>query len=212
MATEKILRQYMAHFIDTANLAANKSNNTPSWYWLGDDLDEYDIELNGNVEIERDILGNEYIIHDYYEAESEADTNYGRKGDPMFEKLQKIVDNMYAGERCKTFTLDVHMWESPTWGEITVTSPSTNPKEKGWYEMKGGKHVLTGDTSPVSGKTYYYLQYPAVRRRCYITPISFGGDTSGYQIPFTVKYFNDPDYPNVDGLFDISDMKFNVNN
>lgn len=211
MSTTKILRQYMAHFIDTANLGANSSDNTPSWYWLGDDLDDYDIELNANVEVERDILGNEYIIHDYYEAESEADTFYGRKGDPLFEKLQQIVDKMYTGERCKTFTLDVHMWEEPTLGAIEFLEDdrTVNPKELRWYVVVSGSYIYTTDTYAHAGTTYYFDQYPAVRRRCYITPTSLGGDTSGYQIPFTIKYFDDPDYPNVNGLFDISQKDFN---
>lgn len=30
--------------------------------------------------------------------------------------------------------------------------------------------------------------YPAYREDCYVVPTSYGGDTSGYQIPFTVYY------------------------
>lgn len=30
--------------------------------------------------------------------------------------------------------------------------------------------------------------YTAYREDCYVTPTSYGGDTSGYQIPFTVSY------------------------
>ena len=30
--------------------------------------------------------------------------------------------------------------------------------------------------------------YPAVREECYIEIVSYGGDTTGYQIPFNVHY------------------------
>ena len=30
--------------------------------------------------------------------------------------------------------------------------------------------------------------YPAVREECYIEVVSYGGDTTGYQIPFNVHY------------------------
>ena len=30
--------------------------------------------------------------------------------------------------------------------------------------------------------------YPAVKEECYIEIVSYGGDTTGYQIPFNVHY------------------------
>lgn len=30
--------------------------------------------------------------------------------------------------------------------------------------------------------------YTAWKQECYVIPTSYGGDTSGYQIPFTVNY------------------------
>lgn len=192
----------MAHFIDT------QIGEGQDWYWLGDDLDDFDIELNANVEIERDMLGGEYIIHEDYEPEADSDVFYAREDDAMFELLQNIIDNMLVGSGCTTFALEVHLWETPTYGSISLATG--NPKKKDWYEYKNGNYVLSNDTTADPNKTYYYAQYPAVRRRCYIIPTSFGGDTSGYQIPFTIKYFNDPNYPVVSGLFDISEMEFNI--
>ena len=207
---EKIERKYMAHMIDTANLCVT-TETTSSWYWLGDDLEDYSIELNAEAEIERDMLGNEYIIHDYYELESDSDKFYARSGDPMFAKLQKIIDNLYTGKRCTTNALEVHMWGSPTWGGATNLESSVNPKAIGLYEKVNNRYVLSSDTSANSSKTYYYQQYPAIKRRCYITPTSYGGDNSGYQIPFMVKYFNDPDYPVASGKYDTSFKEFVVN-
>ena len=43
-------------------------------------------------------------------------------------------------------------------------------------------------------------KYEAYQQDCYVVPTSYGGDTSGYQIPFTVNYVGE----RVKGKFDIS--------
>ena len=40
-------------------------------------------------------------------------------------------------------------------------------------------HLWDGDES---------TGYKAVKQDCYVIPTSYGGDTSGYQIPFSVNY------------------------
>ena len=40
---------------------------------------------------------------------------------------------------------------------VSSPDPSSNPYSNGWYEIYNGYFVLTGDTSIVSGKTYYEL-------------------------------------------------------
>ena len=46
--------------------------------------------------------------------------------------------------------------------------------------------------------------YPAVREECYIEIVSYGGDTTGYQIPFNVHYTG----VKVKGKFDVKTKKF----
>ena len=46
--------------------------------------------------------------------------------------------------------------------------------------------------------------YPAVREECYIEVVSYGGDTTGYQIPFNVHYTG----VKVKGKFDVKTKKF----
>ena len=46
--------------------------------------------------------------------------------------------------------------------------------------------------------------YPAIREECYIEVTSYGGDTTGYQIPFTVHYTG----AKVKGTFDVSTKVF----
>ena len=46
--------------------------------------------------------------------------------------------------------------------------------------------------------------FPAVREECYIEVVSYGGDTTGYQIPFNVHYTG----VKVKGKFDVNTKKF----
>lgn len=47
-------------------------------------------------------------------------------------------------------------------------------------------------------------KYEAYQQDCYVVPTSYGGDTSGYQIPFTVNYTGE----RVKGKFDINSCTF----
>lgn len=147
--TGKIERKYMAHFLDTVNF--NNGTATPSWYRIGEDLEEYNVDLNPDTELVKNILGSTRFDHKGYEPSADADPFYARNGDALFAKLQDIVDNRHTGDQCKTNALEVHLWEE------TNTSGT----------------------------------FVAYRQPCYVVPTSYGGDTSGYQIPFTVNYVGD---------------------
>ena len=160
----KIERKYMAHFIDTAFISSVTSTATPSWYRIGEDLEEYNVELNPDTEVVKNILGNTKFNHNGYEPTADADPFYARVGDALFNKLQDIVDNRHQGDQCKTSALEVHLWdETETTGVFT-----------------------------------------AYRQFCYCVPSSYGGDTSGYQIPFTVNYVGD----RIPGTFNSSTSTF----
>ena len=147
----KIERKYMAHYIDTAFVPDATNTASPSWYRIGEDLEEYNVDLNPDTEVVKNILGNTKFNHNGYEPTADADPFYARVDDPLFEKLQDIVDKRQQGDQCKTSALEVHMWEDGT----------------------------------TSGSFVAYRQF------CYCVPTSYGGDTSGYQIPFTVNYVGD---------------------
>lgn len=157
--TGKIARKYMAHYIDAAFSAT-----TPSYYRLGEDLEEYNVELNPDTESRKNILGNTTFIHNGYEPSADSDPYYARVGDAMFTKLQDIVDTQATDDGCKTSAVEVHLWEE-------------------------------GSTSGT---------YVAYRQDCYVVPSSYGGDTSGYQIPFTVNYIGDK----TKGTFNVSSGAF----
>lgn len=143
--TGKIARKYMAHFLDSSF-----GGTTPAWYRIGEDLEEYNVELNPDTEVKKNILGNTTFNHNGYEPSADSDPFYARVGDALFTKLQNIVDTQATDDTCKTSALEVHLWDG---------------------DAENG--------------------YVAYKQDCYVVPTSYGGDTSGYQIPYSVNYVGD---------------------
>ena len=129
----KIERKYMAHFLNAAF-----GSGTASYCRLGNDLEEYSPELSANVEKKNNILGQTSVTIDSYQKQGEVAPYYAEKNDPLFEKLQAIID-----------------------GDLTL-------------------------------------------EECYIEIVSYGGDTTGYQIPFNVHYTG----VKTKGTFNISTKTF----
>ena len=59
--TGKIARKYMAHFLDSTF-----GGQTPSWYRIGEDLEEYSVGMNPDTEVKKNILGNTTFTHNGY--------------------------------------------------------------------------------------------------------------------------------------------------
>ena len=132
----------MAHFLNAAF-----GSGTASYCRLGNDLEEYSPELSANVEKKNNILGQTSVTIDSYQKQGEVAPYYAEKNDPLFEKLQAIIDGDLTLDDLKTDIVEVKLWDKDTAGA-----------------------------------------YPAVREECYIEVVSYGGDTTGYQIPFNVHY------------------------
>ena len=141
----KIERRYMAHYLNAGFGGADSP------------------ELTANVEKKSNILGQTSVTIDGYQKQGEVSPYYAEAGDPLFEKLQEIIDGDLVLDDLKTDIVEVKLW-----GE-------------------------TADTT-----------YPAVREECYIEVVSYGGDTTGYQIPFNVHYTG----VKVKGKFDVNTKKF----
>ena len=103
-ATElrKIERKYLAHFIDAAFSSAS-----PNYQRLGKDLEEYNEELNPDVEITKNILGEQNVVHSGYEVQASADTFYAYYDEPLGEHLFVIANERKTGSDCKTTKVDV---------------------------------------------------------------------------------------------------------
>ena len=117
----KIERKYMAHYLNTVFAG---DTGTAAYVRLGKDLEEYSPELSANVEKKSNIMGETSVTIDSYQKQGEVAPYYAEKDDPLFTKLQAIIDGDLVLDDLKT--------------DIEVSS--------------------------------------------------YGGDTTGYQIPFNVHY------------------------
>lgn len=156
----KIERKYMAHFL---NADIGGAGGAGEYVRLGKDLEEYSPELSANVEKKNNILGQTSVVIDSYQKQGEVTPYYAEKDDPLFEKLQAILDGDLLLDNLKTDIVEVKLW---------------------------------GDEQGSS--------YPAVKEECYIEIVSYGGDTTGYQIPFNIHYTG----VKTQGAFDISTKTF----
>lgn len=137
----KIKRKLMAHYID-----ASMTSSTPSYVRLGNDLEEFNVEMGANVETKKNILGETSVIIDGYEKNASVEPYYASIGDPIFEKLQDIIDNERTLDDLNTTVVEVRLWEP-------------------------------GSTEGT---------FVAYRENAVIEITSYGGDTTGYQIPFNI--------------------------
>ena len=92
----KIERKYLAHFLDAKFGVKTQGEETyaPNYTRLGKDLEEYNEELNPDVEVNKNILGEQNVVYAY-------------SGDPLFERLAKIANERLTGDDCMTTKVDV---------------------------------------------------------------------------------------------------------
>ena len=159
----KAERKYLAHYLDSA---FDMNYTTAAYVRLGKDLEEFSVELNPDVETAKNILGENSVKHNGYEASSTADPVYYEYDDALTEKVMEIAMLRKTGDECKTSYVEVL--------------------------LKPGE----GDAEPTVVR--------AVREDVYVIPTSYGGDTSGVQVPFEVRFAGN----RVEGTFDLSTRKF----
>ena len=102
-------RKYLAHYID-----ANMNSGTTNYTRLGQDLEAYAEELNPQVEVRRNILGEQNVIHNGYQVQSTAEPWYADQSDPMFVPLCNIANYRLTGDACMTTRVEVLVDESGT--------------------------------------------------------------------------------------------------
>ena len=105
----KIERKYLAHFLD-----ASFGSGTTNYVRLGKDLEEYNEELNPDVEVNKNILGEQSVQHNGYEVQSDVDPYYAYDGDPLFTALASVANERKTGDDCKTTKVDVLLAEDGT--------------------------------------------------------------------------------------------------
>ena len=144
----KIERKYLAHFLEVGE----------EYVRLGKDLEEYSPELSAQVEKTKNILGEVAVNITGYEKTGEVEPYFAEQGDPLFRKLQEIIDGDLVLENCKAAMVEVKLWEGEgtafpavreecylevtAYGgdaqgyQIPFTVHYTGVKEKGTFDIK----------------------------------------------------------------------------
>lgn len=104
-----IERKYLAHYLD-----ASFGEEPVKYVRLGADLEEYNEELNPDVEITKNIIGEQRVSHNGYEVQSEVEPYYADYDDPLFEKLSEIINERKTGDGCVTTKVDVLLQDDGT--------------------------------------------------------------------------------------------------
>lgn len=89
-------RKYLAHYLDAG------FGGTVNYVRIGKDLESYAEELNPQVDVRRNILGEQNVIHNGYQVQSTAEPFYADQSDPLFEPLAAIANERKTGEGCMT--------------------------------------------------------------------------------------------------------------
>lgn len=98
----KIERKYLVHLID-----ANFNKGETNYIKLGEDLEEYSIELNPDSDTKKNILGETKTVNKGYEPNGSVETYYAYESEPLFEQLAKIANERLTGSECKTTVIDI---------------------------------------------------------------------------------------------------------
>ncbi len=98
-------RKYLAHFIDAAFDTTYAKTN---YVRIGKDIEEYSEELNPDVEITKNILGEQSVKVNGYEVQADVDPFYYETyDDALSEKIMSIANTRATGDKCKSTMVDI---------------------------------------------------------------------------------------------------------
>lgn len=98
-------RKYLAHFIDAA---FDTTYAATDYVRIGKNLEEYNEELNPDVEVTKNILGEQSVQHSGYEVQADVDPYYYEDyDDTLSEKIMELANTRATGDKCKTSMVDV---------------------------------------------------------------------------------------------------------
>lgn len=111
-------RKYLAHYVDAA---FDLTYEAPNYVRLGDDLEEYNEELNPDVETKVNIIGETTVKNKGYQPQADVDPFYNSYNEALSTKLEEIVNKRLTGDACKTSVVDVLMQAPATEGGTPTT-------------------------------------------------------------------------------------------
>lgn len=157
----KVERKFLAHYIDSSF-----NSEKPTYVRLGADLEEYNEELNPDVEVKKNIIGEQRVSHNGYEVQSEVDPFYADYDDPLFERLAEIANERLTGDDCITTKVDVLLNAD---GDVVWAY-----REKVWVVP----NTIGGDTSGVQIPFSVYNAGERVKGTWTVTTKTFAPDSA----------------------------------
>lgn len=100
-------RKYLAHYIDASFGGKVQGLTNPTYVRIGKDLESYSEELNPQVDIRRNILGEQNVIHNGYQVQSTAEPYYADEDDVLFAPIAAVANYRKTGADCQTTRIEV---------------------------------------------------------------------------------------------------------
>lgn len=101
-----IERKYLAHYLD-ASFGSGALSST-NYVKIGKNLEEYNEELNPDVEVTKNIWGEQSVQHSGYEVQADVDPYYYENyDDALSNKIMELANTRATGDKCKTTMVDV---------------------------------------------------------------------------------------------------------
>lgn len=98
-------RKYLAHYLDGK---FDMTYSSAEYSRIGKDLEEYSEELNPEVEVSKNILGEQSVRHSGYEVSADVDPFYFENyDDALSNKIMELAMTRATGDKCRTSMVDV---------------------------------------------------------------------------------------------------------
>jgi hypothetical protein len=125
-------RKYLAHFLSTdfdvtKTPGTGASGDGQTYVRIGSYLEAYQEELNPQVDVRQNILGEQYAVHNGYQVSSTAEPFYidvksGGRDKALSDKLQDIANGRKTGDECKTYRVEALFSVKTEGSTTTITS------------------------------------------------------------------------------------------
>lgn len=98
-------RKYLAHYLDGK---FDMTYSSTEYSRIGKDLEEYSEELNPEVEVTKNIIGEQSVRHSGYEVSADVDPFYFENyDDALSNKIMELAMTRATGDKCRTSMVDV---------------------------------------------------------------------------------------------------------
>lgn len=155
MATEKIKRPLIAHFLDTARSGYVTGTTTATWKRVGLNVTDMSIDYGAQTETEQDIISNSATTDVTGYQPTSAVSQQCTKGDEIFEFITELRRNRSILGDCHTDMLNVDLWDS-----TTASTTTTYVAEKQEVSIQVDTYGGAGGETPVQEFTINFVGDP----------------------------------------------------